>query len=648
MTGLLVVLLAVGASLAGAAALRLSSLVSTLLAAYLALVVNAVGITVALSPLHAVRAVPLALSEGAVLVAASGAWWWRGRPVPRLSPAARAVREVLASPLALLFLVVMAATLGYELLLALTVPPNNWDSLTYHLARTAAWAQHGGYFWIPNAPTDRMNVFQPLAEQQILFLFAAFRTSRLFAVPQYLAELAIVLAVYGSARRLGFEVRVAACCAALLTTFSLVALESTTAQNDLVAASFPVVAACLILGGSTAEVGLAGAALGIGLGAKLSTAFVWPVLALLVWTLGRRAVLWGAAGACAGFVLVGWWGYWLNLVHTGHILGPGFGKDVGASPPISSSPRTVVHVLRRLLDASVLSDRLIGRLALAGLAAGVLVGAIGYRRRGARKGLLLACAVAIPLAAPLVVLALGSEPDLNRRANEDYSAFGPVGALMLLGTPLLTIGLYAARRVDVRFLALALALPVFLVLLGLQLAYNPYLTRFLIVPAVLTAPLFGLVLRSHVATAALLAVSTLAVFLTLEYDRTKPYRSQAGHPWHLTQAEALQYVFEPAVQPAYTAYERRVPARACVGAVLSTDEPSYLLWGRNRTRRVFFLTSTGSLEQALAAGVFYVVIDARANTPVADQFRSAGWSVGPLGDYWLLAKAPHAGNGACS
>ena len=89
------------------------------------------------------------------------------------------------------------------------------------------------------------------------------------------------------------------------------------------------------------------------------------------------------------------------------------------------------------------------------------------------------------------------ESGFDRRANEDYSAFGPVGTLMLLGTPVVAAVLYARRRLDVRFLALALALPLFIVLLGLQVAYNPFVTRFLLVPALLTAPLIGIVLRQH-------------------------------------------------------------------------------------------------------------------------------------------------------
>jgi len=115
-----------------------------------------------------------------------------------------------------LFLGAVVVLLAYELVLALTAPANNWDSLTYHLSRVAAWMQHGGVYRIPNAPTPRMNEYQPLAEQQILYLFVAIGSGALFALPQYLAQLAVLVAVYGAARRLGFEPRAAACSSLLL------------------------------------------------------------------------------------------------------------------------------------------------------------------------------------------------------------------------------------------------------------------------------------------------------------------------------------------------------------------------------------------------------------------------------------------------
>ena len=57
----------------------------------------------------------------------------------------------------------------------------------------------------------RLNAFQPLAEQELLFLFVTTgkrHTARSAPVP---GQLAILVAVYGCSRRLGFDVRAAAC-----------------------------------------------------------------------------------------------------------------------------------------------------------------------------------------------------------------------------------------------------------------------------------------------------------------------------------------------------------------------------------------------------------------------------------------------------
>ena len=116
-----------------------------------------------------------------------------------------------------------------------TRSPTTWP-------RAAAWAQHGGLYWIPNAPTDRIERV-PAVRGAADPLPARRRPAEgaLVALPQYLAELAILVAVYGvgTTARLR-RARSAACAAFLLATFSLFALEATTAQNDLVAASFPV------------------------------------------------------------------------------------------------------------------------------------------------------------------------------------------------------------------------------------------------------------------------------------------------------------------------------------------------------------------------------------------------------------------------
>src|SRR5206468_8482288 len=107
--------------------------------------------------------------------------------------------------------------------------------------------------------------------------------------------------------------------------------ESTTAQNDLVAASFPIVAAFLLLGRRNVEDLLAGIAFALGLGVKLTTALALPVLVLLAWRGGRSTVVRTVVGATAGMLAVSVWGFVLNLAHTGHVLGHGQGRVENAA-----------------------------------------------------------------------------------------------------------------------------------------------------------------------------------------------------------------------------------------------------------------------------------------------------------------------------
>jgi hypothetical protein len=632
---------AVAAAAFAAASLRLRSLVATALAAYLALVAQAGGVTWALSPFDAVTRTGLTAAEGAVLAAAAGAWWLRGRPVPSAAAARSELRDALGDRLTALFLAVLLAALAYELVLALTVPPNTWDALTYHLSRVAAWQQAHGVHWIANAPTGRMNEFQPLAEQQILFLVVAAGTTALYALPQYVAQLAVLAAVYGTARRLGYETRAAARGTALVATLSLVALEATTAQNDLVAAALPVAAAFFLLGGVAVEEVLAGAAVAFGIGVKLTTSLALPALAWLAWRAGRRAAPRAALGAAAGRVVAGGWGYVLNLEHTGHVLGHGQGRvENTASLSLANDGGTLLRLVYRLLDLSVTPWWLTALLAAAG---GAVLLAAALRRSPA------AAWAALPLLVPLAVLAVlevvDRDPEnIPRAANEDFSSFGPVGTAVLFASPVAAFVSVRRRGADPRRLALALALPGFLVLLALTAKYNVWITRFLVVPAVLAAPLFAGLVRARGVALSLLALGTLTVALALGGDANKKLFGSVGQPWTLSQADALaEFSAEPTgeiVAGALRAYDRAVPADACVGAVLDPDEPAYLLWGGDLRRRVFFLPSLAAVETADRLDLAYVVVSTGVNAPVAGRFADAGWRVERLGGYWQLAVAP--------
>lgn len=667
MAGVLLIAAAVAVALLAAASVRSASLVTTLLAAYLALVANLGFVTWALSPLRAVTRGGLAVAEAMLLAAALAVWWRRGRPRLPLRVAAAPARRVLTDPVTAVFLAAIATLLAYELVLTLTAPANNWDSLTYHLSRVVAWMQHGGVYRIPNAPTPRMNEYQPLAEQQILYYFVAVGSGALFALPQYLAQLAILVAVYGAARRLGFDARAAACSSLLLSTFSLVVIESSTSQNDLVAASFPVIAACLLLGSGRLEPALAGVAAGLGIGAKLTTALVLPVLLAVALLRGRRVTLEAVAGAVVSFATVGLTGYALNLANTGHVLGY-LGTYV-ATPSYEQPIRpthlaTGVDVLYETLDLAVLSDHLILVLWIAGavLAAAVAVSVL-RRRRSPPGAALAAAAVALPFVSPLIAVHLGAAiaslarsggfpvrgplgnvGGLNRTV--PGSTFGPVGAVVFLGVPLVTLAAYVRRRAALVELVLAAAVPLFYVLLA-QEKFNYFMPRFLLVPAALTAPLSARLLGVVPVRAAFLTVGVLVAAMIVTKDPLRPLHGQFGRPWQLTQVDAAYLSDIPAVGDALAAFGRDVPAHACVGAVLGTNEPAYFLAGTRLQHRVVYLPVSAALPEAYRHFLSYVVVSTGADRWAAGTFRGDGWHIEPLGSYWLLAVARHAGDGVC-
>jgi glycosyl transferase family 87 len=640
-----------------AASLRLESAVSALLAGYIVLVAETAALTAGLSPLHAVTRGGLTVSETALLAAAAGAWWLRGRPGFPLAAARTTAARALRDPLVVAFIVVVAAALAYELLLVVAAPPNNWDSLTYHLARAALWAQHGGVYWVPNAPTDRINEFQPLADQEVFYLFVATGKSSLFALPQFVALLATIAAIYATARRLGYGLRPAACAALLFGTFTIVALEATTSQNDLVAASLPAAAVALLLARGSPELMLAGVAAGLAVGVKLTTALVFPVLILLAALRGRRAVVFFGYWALASFAVFSSWSFVENAVKTGHLLGRGGGRvELAASPSFPGSVSTGMRVLYRMTDLPGFHNRTIWALAaLAAIAAAAGL-AVGLRRGRLEWGLaglpLLAPALALGLAGAIQLLVrlvhLPINPPattsqtffwtVNRLASEDFAGYGPLG-IVLLAVIVVTIVAVLRRRADARHLALSLALPMFLMLVVMEVRYYDFLTRFLLVPVALTTPLAAVFFRRAGAGAAILVVAAITVTLALDRDLVKPFNSAYGHPWQLSLSNAVRLNWKPAAGEALGELDQDA-GDAAVGAVLGRDEPSYLLFGETRNRRVTFLPPLPehAVRAAKAAQLPFVVV---GDVPgIADAFVRAGWRLQSLGIYWTLAIAP--------
>lgn len=566
---------------AAAAALGVRSPSAYALAIYLFASAEIVLLTEVLSFGSLVGAAGYAVGEGVLLAAALAAWHLRGRPRPPL-PRLDLRAAVRAHPVLAFLGAIVAGAFVYQAFIVFATPPNNWDSMTYHLPRAVEWLQRGAVEYIESPPSERLNSFQPNSEIEILYTFAFAGRDTAASATQLLAELALMLGVYGCARRLGFARAPSAFAGLLAATPTLVALQTVTTQNDLLAASFVVAAACLALGRDRRELALAGLAVGLALGTKLTAGAALPLIALLA--LSRpprvhRLTTLAAAGA-AGFALVGAYGYVLNTAETGRALGEPSargGADVGAVT-FSGTLSNVARVSWRFIDVS-------GYHTPRGFESW-----IGARGRGVFS------ALGIDTNPPEA-----TQTDFGFEVNNrpfDGAFFGPFGFLLL---PALALGFLVAaalRRAPPPTAVFALSLPVFVFSIALAFRYNLWLGRFLIAPVAMTLVLAAVLYRRRVIAGLVALVGALTLGLAHAYNAAAPTGlEQPKAIWNMPRAQA-QSILRKDMRPVIEAVAHYVPTDGRIGYVIGFDDWSYPLYGPALDRTLVALPPENTLEAA--------------------------------------------------
>jgi hypothetical protein len=585
--GLLVV-----AAFACAFALRLS-VTGTLLAAYLFATAEVVAVAEALSPFHAIGVAGY-LSGETVIAAAALTWWLRaGSPRPSLPRITRSV--LLGHPLLLVLGAAVGAALALELVLATTSVPNEWDSLTYHMSRVAAWYQHGslGPF---TSHTLRESVFPINAELQVLFTVVLTGTDRLSGLPQFLAELTSIVAIFGIARRLGFKRSEATFASLLFATFAQVALEATTPQNDLVVTALVLACVYFVLGARRNEVMLAAASLALAFGTKFTAFYAVPVvLVVAMWAQPRRRLVEAAAAFALAFAALGSVIYVSNAVDYGNPVGP---RSVGQAfvPKVTpgGTVSTTARILWKFVDFSGYNADIRVRVTFMNIGS-TIFDALHIKPEALESS--FSTFYFLP----------------NVRSNEDVSFFGPIGMLLI---PLLFgyTGAFALRKTSLARGALGLALPAFLVELALTYRYTESIGRFMILPVALGAALLARVYATRVVGAIFVTVGVVFLGFTLLHSERKPV-GLTGTPavWSLDYG-AAQALVDPHSAPALQAIDAVIPPDARVGVVLGVEDFDYPLYGRDLSRRVIQLPPSDPLEAARQLGLQWVVIGQVAPT----------------------------------
>ena len=376
----------------------------------------------------------------------------------------------------------------YGAVLAVWVPPNTLDSLTYHLSRIGYYLQFRGFDPFPT-PDPRLIVFPANAEILILWTAAFLRSDRLAGMVQLAGWAASAVAVYGLAREIGLDRRAALFCAGYFALLPGAVLESTSTQNDLLVASFGLSSLLFILWAArcrpTLHLALAGAAAGLMLGTKGTGVLIVPGLALIgVLVVKGGQVRRLPAGVLLGAALavpLGAYFYLQNWLFYGSFFGPA-GYTAGFP---GASPGLFAANLVRYIYAFFVAD-LSGPLAdpRARPFVAPITAALGA---GAER---FFAALGIPTT--LAALDSGQAFQFVRRPSvtEDVAGGGPIGSLMMVAAlaALVWPGCLSLRR---RLLAVAILS--FLLLQIATVDVNAGVARYLLIAFAMAAPLLGVV-----------------------------------------------------------------------------------------------------------------------------------------------------------
>jgi hypothetical protein len=139
-----------------------------------------------------------------------------------------------------LILIVIIFILATTLVIAVSAPPNNYDSLTYHMARVAHWIQQQSIKYYPTA-IERQNYAQPLTEYMILHLQILTRSDLYANLVQWSGYLIAILIAMEIGRLLNASLTGQLLGALFTATLPMAILQSSSTQTDLMTGVF-----CLI------------------------------------------------------------------------------------------------------------------------------------------------------------------------------------------------------------------------------------------------------------------------------------------------------------------------------------------------------------------------------------------------------------------
>lgn len=205
---------------------------------------------------------------------------------------------------------------------AIVSPPNNWDSMTYHMSRVVHWIQNRSIAHYPTYDSAQL-VHPPFAEFAIMHLQILSGSDRLANLVQWFSMVGCIIGQSLIAKQLGADIRGQIFAAVFCASIPMGILQASSTQNDYVIAFWIV---CLahyflkILPYKNPPISLVcaiAASLGLAILSK-SSGYIYAfsfMVGLFVWYINRlRWKMWRFALIVGTiFVLINLGHYWRNI-----------------------------------------------------------------------------------------------------------------------------------------------------------------------------------------------------------------------------------------------------------------------------------------------------------------------------------------------
>ncbi|MGA3132469.1 MAG: glycosyltransferase 87 family protein [Terracidiphilus sp.] len=499
--------------------------------------------------------------------------WLRSRHKPALNPPARfwsLAKGLSRGQRALL--VWIAFSLTVTALIAVVAPPNNYDSMTYHMGRVVHWwADQTIAFYPTNI--QRQLYSNPLAEYIILqFLVLSGGSDHLVNLVQWFSFAGCAIVVSLLVRRLGGDGFTQCAAAFVVLATPICILEATSTQNDLVCALLTAATIYFLYHGKTF---VSGISLGLAVLIKATAGlFVFPFLLLLFF---RAPHNWrGIFRAAAKLAAIGGIAIVLNAPHTLRNMRI-FHNTLGEKTQVQWI-RSQTYAFRPFV-ANVIRNL--------GSELGTPIRDVNRVEDGAIR--VAARALRLNLDDPRNTF-FGKTFAVGAMEGDEDTSANPLPTVLFIAA---TIFLLASRRwrsSEVARFAILVWAGFFL--FAWRLSWQPWISRlhipFLVLSSVPTALLLGAIRKRSCAFAG--AILALVAFLSLQpllHNWNRPFLILSPRPASVfTEPRAEQYFAgRPDLRACYKSTIQSLETASChvVGMKTTEDDWEYPLWALARS-----------------------------------------------------------------